>query len=299
MCDFSCYAGVSDEWLAIEANLPPPPVTELDLSEMKKIGNKEREALSARGMHQFTRRITMKDYVLPTRDGETIEARVYRPTELAAEAKLPVYIHLHGGGFVFGTLDTENATCCRIACAAGVVVLNLNYRHVPKYTYPTQWHDAEDAIDWVHENMAELGGDPSRVILGGVSAGAWVTASVVLDLHLRRESLTHPPLAGQVLMIPCVAHVDCYEPQLKKMKHHSVSSYKENEKAPLLSMVEMRYFVDMLEMKNPHVDDLMINPGNASPSQVEGMPPTVFGIMGLDPLRDEGLLYAKMLTEAG
>ena len=241
----------------------------------------------------------MKDHLVPTRDGESIQIRSYRPTEFPADTKLPVYVHLHGGGFVFGTLDTENANCSRIACGSGVVALNVNYRHVPEYVFPTQWNDAEDAFEWIHDNMEKFGGDAERVILGGVSAGAWVAASLALDLHLRRHSSSRPPLAGQMLMIPCVAHPDCYEPQLKKMKHHSLSSYKENEKAPLLSTVDMRYFVAMLGIENPQVDDLKINPGNASPAQVTGMPPTVLGIMGLDPLRDEGLLYAKMLTEVG
>ncbi|KAJ4171094.1 hypothetical protein NW754_007238 [Fusarium falciforme] len=83
------------------------------------------------------------------------------------------------------------------------------------------------------------------------------------------------------------------------MKHHSVSSYKENELAPLLSVSELRYFTSFLKIENPDVKDVKLNPGNATPAQVKGMPPTVLGIVGLDPLRDEALLYAKMLTEAG
>ncbi|CAI4212644.1 unnamed protein product [Parascedosporium putredinis] len=83
------------------------------------------------------------------------------------------------------------------------------------------------------------------------------------------------------------------------MKDPSISSYKENENAPILPMKVCKFFSGLLKVENPQVDDLKLNPGNATPDQVKGLPPTVFGITGLDPLRDEGLLYAQMLTEAG
>ncbi|RBQ73847.1 hypothetical protein FVER14953_10132 [Fusarium verticillioides] len=67
----------------------------------------------------------------------------------------------------------------------------------------------------------------------------------------------------------------------------------------MLTVEELRWFTNLLEIENPDVNDLKINPGNASPEQVKGMPPTVLGVVGLDPLRDEALLYGKMLAEAG
>ncbi|KAF7547583.1 hypothetical protein G7Z17_g7628 [Cylindrodendrum hubeiense] len=250
-------------------------------------------------MKQLEHRVYTHDYLIPTRDGSFIEARSYRPVNIRNETSLPVYIHLQGGGFVFGTLDGEDGICGRVACGSQVAVLNVNYRHTPEFTYPTQWNDAEDAFEWAHDNMAKFAGDPGKVIIGGISAGGWVAASLTLQRHLARETDARPPIAGQVLMIPCLAYPDCYEPQLQKMKHHSISSYKQNEKAPLMSVSDLRFFSEMLKIKNPDVKDTKLNPGNASPAQVKGMPPTVLGIVGLDPLRDEALLYAKMLTEAG
>lgn len=301
MCDFSCYNGISDDWLAIEKALPRPSETEteLDLIELRRLGNLEREAISARAMKVWASRVHMQDYSIPTRDGAFIEARSYRPVNLSKDAILPLYIHLHGGGFVVGTLASEDATCSRIACGSGVVVLNVNYRGTPEYTYPVPWNDSEDAVEWAFDNVDELGGDEKQVILGGISAGAWIASSLTLEFHLCRDTITRPPLAGQVLMIPCVAHVDCYEPQMRKMKHHSVSSYKENEMAPLLPVSDVRYFTYLLDIPKPDPRDIKLNPGNATPAQVKGLPPTVLGIAGLDPLRDEGLLYGKMLTEVG
>lgn len=88
-------------------------------------------------------------------------------------------------------------------------------------------------------------------------------------------------------------------PQLEKLKDPSISSYVENENAPVLPKRTIRFFVDLLKTGTPDVRDTKLNPGNATPEEVKWMPPAVFGIAGLDPLRDEGLLYAKMLAEAG
>ncbi|KAM5341801.1 hypothetical protein ACJ41O_014832 [Fusarium nematophilum] len=299
MCDFSCYGGISDEWLALERTLPPPANPELALNEVKRLANEEREALSAKSMRHLAHQVHTRDYAIPSRDGSLIEVRSYRPVNVLRTTPLPLYIHLQGGGFMFGTLNSEDAICTRIACGSEVVVLNVNYRHTPEFTYPTPWNDAEDAFEWAHDNMEKLCCNPNKVILGGISAGAWVASSLTLDRHLNRATNRRPPLAGQVLMIPCLAHIDCYEPQLKKMKHRSISSYKENESAPMLSVEELRYFTSFLKVENPDIKDTKLNPGNATPAQVKEMPPTVLGIVGLDPLRDEALLYAKMLTEAG
>ncbi|TPX07205.1 uncharacterized protein E0L32_010908 [Thyridium curvatum] len=295
MCDFSCYGGPSEEWLAVQAELPRP--ADLELLEKKTITNQGREAIAAEGMKEFAALVSIRDFFIPTRDGSTIEARTYRPADLPNTRQLPVYIHLHGGGFLFGTLASEDAICSRIAVNTHVVVLNVNYRHTPEFTYPTAWHDVQDSFMWAHAHMHNLGGDGTKVVVGGISAGAQMTASLVLEKHLGNIAQDCPPIAGQILMIPCLVNMDCYEPQLAKMKDPSISSVVENEFAPILPMKTARFFTDLLQIQDPRPSDTKLNPGNASPGQVRGLPPTVFGIAGLDPLRDEGLLYAKMLTE--
>ncbi|KAH6950037.1 Alpha/Beta hydrolase protein [Fusarium avenaceum] len=298
MCDFSCYGGSDAEWLALERTLPAAANPELSLSEIVRLANEERGAIARESMKKLAHKVQKKDYSIPSRDGSSILARVYRPIEATKDELLPLYIHLQGGGFMFGTLDAEDAICARIAIGSKVAVLNVDYRHTPEFAHPTQWNDAEDAFEWAHDSMDKLSCDPSKVILGGISAGAWVAASLTLQRHLHRATSRRPPIAGQILMIPCLAHVDCYEPQLRKMKDHSISSYKQNESAPMFSLAELRWFTSLLKIENPDINDTKLNPGNATPEQVKDMPPTVLGIVGLDPLRDEALLYAKMLAEA-
>ncbi|RGP69074.1 ab hydrolase superfamily [Fusarium longipes] len=299
MSDFSNYGDSCKEWLALEQTLPAVAGPEMPLGDVVRLANEEREANVRQSMIKLGPQVQKQDHSVASRNGGNVQLRSYRPIKATGDEVLPLYIHLQGGGFMYGTLDSEDAICARIAIGSKVVVLNVNYRHTPEFTYPTQWNDAEDAFEWAHDNMDKLKCDSSKVVLGGISAGAWVAASLTLQRHLNRTSDHRPPIAGQILMIPCLAHVNCYEPQLKKMRDPSISSYKQNEFAPMFSLAELRWFTSLLNIKNPDVNDLKINPGNASPEQVKGMPPSVIGIAGLDPLRDEGLLYAKMLTEAG
>ncbi|OAA59870.1 Alpha/beta hydrolase fold-3 [Niveomyces insectorum RCEF 264] len=299
MCDFSAYGGASKEWLAVEATLPPPPPANLSALERRAVTNAWREKNAAEGMRELAGKVRLVDYAIPTRDGSTVEARTYRAVD-ATDTVTPLYIHLHGGGYLFGTLASEDDVCAGLTLRTGVVVLNVNYRHTPEHVYPTAWHDVQDALVWVHAHAESLNIDPQRIVVGGISAGAHLAASLVLEQHLGRLPVALPPLAGQVLMIPCVVNAYCYAPQLAQLTDPAVSSVRENADAPILPMRTMLFFTDLV-MAGQTADpaDTNLNPGNATPEQVRGLPPTVFGICGLDPLRDEGFLYAKKLAEAG
>lgn len=249
-------------------------------------------------MAELSAHVHTADYSIPTRDGSTIEARSYRSIKTDKSEKLPVYLYFHGGGFIFGTLGSEDAACANTAIKTGVIVLNLNYRHTPQHTFPTAWHDAEDALAWLHKNIETVGGDPTKIVTGGISAGGQLAASLTLEQHLKKSDVTKdlPPLAGQVLIIPCVAEPSTYDQGPgKKLK---VSSYVENENAPILPKKTVEFFTGLLKAKSEGLKDTKLNIVNASEEDVKGLPPTVFGIAGLDPLRDEALLYAKLLSEA-
>lgn len=298
MADFSQYGGPSQEWLTAAATMPALPPG-LSVAERKKHLNDQRDKIAAEGFKVWASQIKTQDHSIPTRDGSHLEARSYRPANVDAGKALPVYIHLHGGGFFFGTLASEDAICARIAVNAQVVVLNVNYRHTPEHVYPVAWDDTADAFEWLHDNIEHLVVDAHQVVIGGISAGAQLTASFVLGQHLGAVSASRPKVAGQVLMIPCLVNPHCYEPQLAQLRDPSVSSYEQNKDAAILPMSVALFFTDSLKIPDPQVDDLKLNPGNAQPEQVKGLPPTVFGVAGWDILRDEALLWAKLLTEAG
>lgn len=301
--DFSQYGGPSEEWLAIEKTLPALTFdTNIDPVILKNAVNKEREERTAAGMKFLAPHVHTADYTIPTRDGSSIEARTYRSIKKDKSEKLPVYIYFHGGGFIFGSIASEDFTCAQTAINIGVLVVNVNYRHSPEHVFPTAWHDSQDAFAWVHKNIEELGGDSSKVLVGGVSAGGQLAASLTLEKHLGKNEVTRdlPEIAGQILIIPCVASSYTYAEGPGKKIVPGKSSYIENENAPILPKKTVEFFTGLLKTPGPDTDlkDTKLNIVNASEEEVRGLPPTVFGIAGLDPLRDEALLYAKLLSEA-
>ncbi|KAI9046037.1 putative lipase/esterase [Aspergillus affinis] len=306
MADFSQYTGPSEEWLALEATLPALPDF-ASLEALKAEANAGREAIAAKALvaEGLQSQVAFRDYSIPARDGTALEARTYRPASLPSSQPLPVYIHLHGGGFLMGTLASEDAICSRIvfglvAESTPVVVVNVNYRHTPEHKYPIPWNDVEDAFHWVHDYLVEIGGDGDQVVVGGISAGANLTASLVLAQNMGTDEALakRPKIKGQVLMIPVLVTRNCYAKHLARLKDPQVSSYVQNEHAPILPVTRVDFFTGLLG--SPEVDtDPRLNPGNATAKQVQGLPPTTFGIAGRDPLRDEGLLYAMLLSENG
>ncbi|ETS77624.1 hypothetical protein PFICI_09686 [Pestalotiopsis fici W106-1] len=297
MADFSQYGTPSEEWRKV-SNLVPAPHPGLSFIERREHSNRTREQLSADEMKIWEPLVQRKDHTIPTRDQSTIEARSYRPANADTTGKPPVLLYLHGGGFFSGTIATEDATCSRLAVHNNAIVLNVCYRHTPEHTYPTAWDDTHDAFEWLHDHIVDLGGDYQRVLVGGISSGAYLAASFVLEKHLGRRCVSRPAIAGQILMVPCLLNTSCHGPILKKFKDPAVCSLQQLCNAPTLPMSTFQMITKMLQIPDPKEEDLRLNPGYVSASRAEGLPPTVIVTAGMDILRDEGLLYAKTLTEA-
>ena len=277
--DFSQYGGPSQEWLAVEKTLPAMTYDlNADPKELRTVINAGREEASAAAMKVLAPKVKMQDFTISTRDGSSIEARSYRPADKPADETLPVYLYFHGGGFIFGTLSSEDATCAMTAVNAGVVVFNVNYRHSPEHTHPTAFYDTQDAFAYLHEHIAEIGGDPGKVVVGGISAGGQLSASLALEQHLGIACQNLPKLAGQILLIPCVAHPDNYaEGPGKKLKSPEVSSYVENEHAPLLPKKTVEFFVKLMGSEPGELKDTKLSPVNFEADEVKGLPPAMFG----------------------
>jgi acetyl esterase/lipase len=101
-------------------------------------------------------------------------------------------------------LASEDGICTRIAAATGALVLNVNYRYTPEYLYPTAFYDAVDAFKWLHASATRLGAHPARVIIGGISAGAYLTVSLLAACYLQlpgwEDLASLPEPLGQVLI---------------------------------------------------------------------------------------------------
>src|SRR4051794_18180906 len=123
-------------------------------------------------------------------------ARCYVP--VSEPDGLPVLVYFHGGGWVIGDLDLNDATCRRIANLGEWIVVSVDYRLAPEHRYPAALDDCWRSTVWVHEHAAALGGTPSLVFVGGSSAGGNLAAAVAL----RARNRGVPSLAAQLLLYP-------------------------------------------------------------------------------------------------
>jgi acetyl esterase len=213
--------------------------------------------------------------------GRKIAVRVYRPA--AEDGPLPVVVFFHGGGWVVCTLETHDPYCRALATEAGAVVVSVDYRLAPEHKFPAGVKDCFAAKEWVLAHVQKLGGDASRVLVAGDSAGGTLAAVVSLQLRDRGEA---GRLAGQILLYPVTAH---YDPP--------TASYLEMAEGYGLTRKGMMWFWDhYLNDKSEAVDF------RAAPLMAEslrGLPQAFVVTAEYDVLRDEGLAYARRLAEDG
>lgn len=208
-----------------------------------------------------------------------LPARLYLPTSAAPEPA-PMLVFFHGGGFMYGGLDSHDATCRLLAEQAGVRVLAVDYRLAPEHPFPAAHDDALAAYRWVVRHAASLGADPQRLAVGGDSAGGTLAAATAIAAV--QEGL---PLAFQLLVYPAVD---------ARRATRSLELFSEGfylTKA-FMDLANASYVPDVAER-----DDIRISPLRHDVPQ--GLAPAYVCTAGFDPLRDEGESYAEALRAAG
>ncbi|TGD88043.1 alpha/beta hydrolase [Mycolicibacterium sp. CH28] len=209
----------------------------------------------------------------------TIGARHYRP---AGEGPAPLLVFYHGGGYVFGDLETHDSACRLICRDAGVHVLAVDYRLAPEHKAPAAVDDAYAAYLWAREHAAELGADPDRVAVGGDSAGGCLAAVVT---RLARDA-GEPLPALQWLIYPVTD---------MRGVTRSRTLFADGF---LLTKHNIDWFRDAyvdgsgIEVSDPRVSPLLTE-------DLSGLSPALVITAGFDPLRDEGENYAAKLRAAG
>ncbi len=199
------------------------------------------------------------------------------------EAGLPVCMWFHGGGWIYGSIDSNDANCRELANRAGVIMVSVDYRLSPDHKFPVPFDDSYVATAWAAANAASLGGDPSRVAVAGMSAGGNHAATVALRA---RDEDDGPKLVHQVLIYPVLD------------RDFSRPSYAENG-APYynLSLEMVRYCWDCYLANEADGDNPYARPMAAD--DLSDLPPAFVLTVQYDPLRDEGEAYAERLRAAG
>jgi acetyl esterase len=207
-----------------------------------------------------------------------LAVRVYRPDSSAA---LPVLVFFHGGGWVLCDLDSHDPICRKLANEIGCVVVSVDYRRAPESRYPAAVQDAYAATAWVAGHADELGVDADRLMVMGDSSGGNLAAAVALLARDRGG----PRIAGQVLVYPVTDH------------RFDTGSHRDFGTDHYLTTAAMRWYWDHyapepIDREQPYLSPLCA-------TDLSGLPPALIVSAECDPLRDEGVAYARRLRDAG
>ncbi len=220
------------------------------------------------------------DVVIPGPGGD-VPARIYRPE---GDGPAPVLVWYHGGGWVIGDVETSDPTARKLCRRAGVVVVSVDYRLAPEHPFPAAPDDAWAALTWVADHIAEHGGDPARLAVGGDSAGGNLAA--LMAIRARDEG--GPALRHQLLVYPATDLT---------MSHPSIT---ENGEGYFLTQATMNWFTDhYLGADRQHGDPTAPAVSPLVAEDLSGLAPAQVLTAEFDPLRDEGAAYAARLAEAG
>jgi acetyl esterase len=224
--------------------------------------------------------ISMELRMIPGPEGD-IRARLYQPAVRDADAKLPMILYLHGGGWVTGDLDTFDATPRALAARCNAVVVSSHYRQAPEFKFPAAHEDAAAAWAWMIENAEALGGDPQRAAIVGEDAGANMAVDVALaardgDGVRPKHLVLVTPMAGTDFSLP---------------------SYAENEDSSPINAAGVSWFYKRVTRNKPALFDPRLN--LIDRGDLAGLPPTTVILAGIDPLLSEGELLADALRRSG
>lgn len=215
-----------------------------------------------------------RDLIVDGAEGP-LPARLYSPPGLTRGGALMVF--LHGGGFVLCDLESHDALCRRLAAAAGVRILSVEYRLAPECRFPGMHRDAQAAFAWTRTHAAELGADPERIGLGGDSAGGHIAAWLALHGGVRPAFL--------VLLYPLL---DVDEAEWVG------SPTKDFRFLGRVAIGYVRSQIEDFEDEGGQLADFRIVDGDLST-----LPPTLLVEVGLDPLRPGIHAFGEAVAAAG
>ena len=226
--------------------------------------------------------IAGKELFLSTEE-EKIRVLAYN---LDNKAKLPLFINIHGGGFILGSPETDDPYMMNMVHKANIKIISIDYSLAPEAPFPRGLNECYAVVKYAQNNPREFGIDPQKIAVGGHSAGGNFSAAIYLknaqtrELNIKGLILDYPPL-------------DIYtDPFMKpKGKGFFALFVMPPKKARIFNDC---YCINREERKNP-----LISPVYSSKEQLKNFPPTLIITAGKDILCQEAELFRDKLTEAG
>jgi acetyl esterase len=233
--------------------------------------------------------VTRSVEVIPGIDGNDITLYIHRPAD--GDRPLPGVLHLHGGGMAM--LEAAGPAYNRWRdelAAAGLVVVGVEFRnaagkHGP-HQFPAGLNDCSSGLQWVHAHRDELG--IGKLVVSGESGGGNLTLATTLKA--KRDGNIEM-IDGVYAMCPYISGVYAAPPA-------ELTSLHEND-GYFIDCEMMGALVRLYDPDGQHATDPLAWPLHAGADDVAGLPPHVISVNQLDPLRDEGIAYYRLLAGAG
>lgn len=239
---------------------------------------------------------SVEDIDVPTLDATTtFPVRVITPasspTSQRPPSGWPIFVWCHGGGWAIGGIASENDFCTRVCAGANVIVCSVGYRLAPEDRFPAAVDDAYAALAYVSspEGAQRIGGDSSRVAIGGTSAGANLSCVAALRQVEAALDGEASPLKCCLFIVPVVDNTAAAD----TVWQPSAAT------APWLTPSRMLWY---RRMYMPDEDDWQhwhASPNLAPSSLLQRMPPTWVAVSEQDLLAPEGVAFAKQLQRLG
>jgi acetyl esterase len=264
--------------LRLERALREPPVEDLPIPEGR--AQLLRQTRIAGGRQPIG---ATEDLLVAGAEGQ-IAARLYVPRALVPAGSPggdPLLFFVHGGGMVYGSLDSHDAVCRFLAERAQVRVLSVDYRLAPERPFPAPVDDCWAAYQWTVDNTGSLGADPERIAVAGDSAGGYLGA--VTAIQAAEAGL---PVRYQLLIYPVTDMTGGCES--RRTFAHGFYLTRE-----FISLAELSYLHAAQDRRDPRVSPLFTE------KVPDGLAPAFVATAGFDPLRDEGEAYARLLADHG
>jgi len=211
----------------------------------------------------------------------SVAGRIYYPVTDPPAAGLPVLVWLHGGGWVVGSIEGADPTARELAVGSGVAVLSVEYPLAPEHPFPEALDCCHGVLRWLTTSADRHGLDPTRIAVGGDSAGGNLAAAVALLARDRNDV----DIAFQLLVYPAT-DLTLAHPSV----HENGDGYLLTEN--VLRWCTAHYVSGGTPRTNPYVSPLHA-------ADLSALPPALVITAQFDPLRDEGEEYAQRMANAG